>query len=427
MEGLEEEYDFFIIGTGLPETALSQILSVKQGYKILHIDTDTAYGSEFSTLRYSQLEKHFGAKPEEMLAALLEKDREFNIDLTPKLLLQDSKLKEFLVEHQIHELATFTAIKESYFYSDRLHSIPRSESQSLRSSAISFRQKFNVIRFFYNVKSMFNKESLPSTGTMREEFARFGLNEDSCDFIGHAICLNLDDSYLDEPPNKTYDRIVRYVSSIVGYADTESPYIYPHYGLSELCQAFARRSASNGTTFMLGAKFKIMENQQIKITDPNGMEHQVKAKKIIADPRYINKTNPIKRIIRCILILKKGKRESRSIIFLKKNLGRKNDVFCVILGASEMACPPEYEIAVLSTVQEGKDPKKEMEPILEKFDAIKEFIEVRECYREEDTDWMVFTSSVDESALMENIYDDINKVLIKLKIQDRDNNNYKRV
>lgn len=417
----EEHYDFVIIGTGLSETAVSHVISSSRKYKILHLDTSPMYGSEFATLRYSKLEEHFGKPNSEWNKELLAKDKQFNIDLTPKLLLQDSRLKDFLVENSIHELVTFTAIRESYFFTDRLHTIPRNETQALRSSAVSIFQKPRVIRFFYNVRSLFNNGSTEELlsgdrKTMREEFQYYNLDSNSIDFIGHAICLNLDDSYLDRHPKETYDRIIRYVSSIVGFSNSESPYIYPHYGLSELCQAFARRSALNGTLFMLNADIKSIEDGILRVVDPDGVEHTIKAGKIISDPRYIGGSRVSKKIIRCIMILPKSRRNSRSIIFTKRSLKRNNDVFCVVLGAEEMACPPEYEIAILSTVQETDDPATEILPLTSKFDSVETLIEVRECYENDTADNIIFTRSVDESALMENIYDDIESVLKKVNM-----------
>jgi hypothetical protein len=56
--------------------------------------------------------------------------------------------------------------------------------------------------------------------TMREEFNEFGLSEDVREFIGHAIALNLDDSYLNEHPKITYDKICLYVRSVLSFNDS---------------------------------------------------------------------------------------------------------------------------------------------------------------------------------------------------------------
>lgn len=409
-----ELFDYIILGTGLTETAISCMLSKKKDIKVLHIDKNDTYGSEFATLQYKQLEKHFNSS--EFNAEFLGQDRHFNVDLTPKLLLQDSRMKEFLLENEIHELVSFTSIKGSFMYTDRLHSIPTNEAESLRSSVVSLMQKYKVIKFFWHVRSYFDDCSIPMKDTMLEEFQSFGLSEESINFIGHAIALNLDDSYLLKSPRITYDRIVKYVSSIVSYDDMQSPYIYPLYGLSELCQSFSRKAALNGVLFMLRADIKKIEKNEIFLVDPNGDSHYFTAKTIIADPRYYGDSRVTKKIIRCIAILRKGRLESRNIIFMKDQLGRKNDVFCVVLGSDEYACPKGYEIGIISTIKETDNPYAEIEPVLAKLDVIKYFLEIRDVYENDDTGEVIFTKNVDESAVLDNIYDDIERISKKLGI-----------
>lgn len=407
----EDHYDYVIIGTGLAETALSCILAKAGKYKILHLDRNASYGDEFATFQYTQLLQHFGEEANGSDKEFIAHNREFNVDLTPKLLLQDSPMKDFLLENEIQELVSFTSIKGSFLHTKSLHSIPASETQALRSSVVSFMQKPRVVRFFWNVRNFMNSKGASVKNTMREEFARFSLSKDSIDFIGHAIALNLNDDYLEQDPRLTYDRIVRYIASIVCYEETESPYIYPLYGLSELCQAFARRSALLGTIFMLKADIHNITGKTILLTDPSGNRHRITAGKIIADPKHIETSRVAKEIIRCIMILKKDGTVSRNIVFLKSHLNRQNDIFCVVLGREEMACPVGYEVAILSTVKETDNPEEEIAAVVKKFDVIKKFVEVRRLLTNDSTDDIIYTCGVDESAHMDSIYADVQRIL----------------
>lgn len=424
-----EIYDYVIIGTGLTETAISSILSSNPNVKILHLDTNQSYGNEFSTFNYKQLLSHFESKKNliniksqenisEFDKKCLEKNREFNIDLTPKLLLQDSPMKDFLLNNKIQDMVSFTSIKGSYLFTDKLHSIPTNETQSLKSSAIGFMQKYKVIKFFWNIRRLFDSDTIDIKNTMLNEFKSYGLNEESIDFIGHAIALNLDDKYLNEPAGNTYKRIIRYISSLISYDNSESPYIYPLYGLSELCQSFARKSALNGTVFMLNTKINELSGDNITILDPNGDIHYIKPKVVISDPKYWPGSTIQKKIIRCIMILRKGSLDSRNVIYLKRHLKRENDVFCVILNNVEYACPSGYEIGILSTIKETeKSPEEEIRGVLKNYDILRYFIEIREVYTNFDQKNVYFTKNVDESALMDNIYDDISDICDKLKIK----------
>lgn len=409
-----EHFDFVILGTGLAETAVSCVLSKNKDYKILHIDRNSSYGSEFATLQYRQVETYFDPNTTP-IPDFLDKNREFNIDLTPKLLLQDSRMKDFLLENKIEDLVIFGSIKGSYIFSNKLHSIPTSEIEAFKSPVISYREKFKVAKFFWNIRNHFNDSNTKTEGSMMDEFKKFGLSKTSIDFIGHAIALNLNDDYLDNPPKETYNRIVQYISSIVSYENSKSPYIYPIYGLSELCQSFSRKSAVNGTLFMLKADIKKCDGDKIYLIDPNGEKHCYVGGKIIADPRYYPDSVITKEIIRCIMIIRKGSLGSRNIIFLKSHLNRKNDIFCVILGHEECACPEGLEIGIVSTLKETDDPHKELDVVLSNFDIIKYYLETRLIHENSDKKKVIFTKNVDESPLMDNIYDDIESILSKLQ------------
>lgn len=85
-------------------------------------------------------------------------------------------------------------------------------------------------------------------------YAYFGLDQQTVDFIGHAIALHRDDQYLRAPALPTVHRIKLYHDSLTRFEGLRSPFIYPAYGLGELPQAFARLSAVYGGVYMLHQK-----------------------------------------------------------------------------------------------------------------------------------------------------------------------------
>ena len=405
--------DAVILGTGLSESIISMLLS-EQKKKVLVVDTTNCYGSEFATLNYIEFVKLFNAQPNKLFVDI---SNQFNIDLIPKLLLMESNLKNFFLEKQIDAMVTFAPIKGSYFYSDKLYTITKNEASSLKCKAIGFMQKTKIARFFYNLRNI-NKNQYEFRDTMQDEFDFFGLDKLSIDFIGHGIAMYTDDKYLNEPPMKTYDRILKYIQSIVSYENSESPFIYPHYGLSDICQAFVRKSACLGGEFMLNAKIKTIKtkNNLIQIYDSLGTLYNIKYTKLISNPSYFVSNTSIdcrpstikKEIIRCIMICKKNNKfdGSRTITFSHTNFNRNNDVFGIVLGSNTMSCPKDYEVCILSTIKETSDPKKEIMPFIFKFDVINYYIDVRNTY-ENLSDSVIFTENVDESPLMDNIYDNV--------------------
>jgi Rab GDP dissociation inhibitor len=110
---------------------------------------------------------------------------------------------------------------------------------------------------------------------MRAVFQKFNLNDTTCEFIGHAMALQLDEKfliptpfhprrdpslthllssfspsrYLDQPALPTCQQCKLYGLSVAVCGD--SPYYYPKYGIGELGQAFARLSAVFGAVYIL--------------------------------------------------------------------------------------------------------------------------------------------------------------------------------
>lgn len=72
--------------------------------------------------------------------------------------------------------------------------------------------------------------------SMTEVYKQFGLGEMTIDFIGHAIALHRDDSYMAQPAYDTVMKVKLYYNSLTRFEGTASPYIYPLYGLGELPQ-----------------------------------------------------------------------------------------------------------------------------------------------------------------------------------------------
>ena len=61
------------------------------------------------------------------------------------------------------------------------------------------------------------------------------------DFIGHAVALYSDDSFINRPAIEVYKKIILYMNSMGAYGD--SPFIYPIYGLAGIPEGFSRKCA----------------------------------------------------------------------------------------------------------------------------------------------------------------------------------------
>lgn len=117
---------------------------------------------------------------------------------------------------------------------------------------------------------------------------KFSLEVNTLDFLGHAVALYTDNSYVDRPALEVIKKVQLYVDSAGRFGD--SPFIYPIYGLSGIPESFSRKSAVYGGTYMLNVELKKLEtvNGIHKLTGVwDGQEGHCTAKKIIAHPNYM--------------------------------------------------------------------------------------------------------------------------------------------
>lgn len=173
---------------------------------------------------------------------------------------------------------------------------------------------------------------------MKDVYDKFGLEDGTKDFIGHAMALYLDDAYATTKGTapEAIERIRLYGNSVARYG--KSPYIYPLYGLGELPQGFARLSAIYGGTYMLNTSVDevLYEGDAavgIKATmsgiEPE-MKFETKAKMILGDPSYFpNKVKVTGHVLRAICVLKHpltgtNDADSAQLIIPQSQVGRKN-------------------------------------------------------------------------------------------------------
>lgn len=218
--------------------------------------------------------------------------------------------------------------------------------EAVRSSLMGLFEKRRAKRFFEWVQNY--KSDDPATHQaidldrtpMRDVYTKFGLEAGTQDFIGHAMALHLDDSYLGRPARETYDRIMLYTSSLARYG--KSPYIYPLYGLGELPQGFARLSAIYGGTYMLDKPVdEVVLDDKGKFVGIRSGEETVKAKQVIGDPTYFvgakdrdgeDRIYEEGKVVRAICILKHpipstDNSDSTQLIIPQNQVGRKHDIY----------------------------------------------------------------------------------------------------
>lgn len=417
---MNETYDVIVLGTGLTECILSGLLSV-EGKKVLQMDRNDYYGGESASLKLTQMFEKFknGQSP----PAEYGHNRDWNVDLIPKFMMANGVFVRILTHLSVTNYLEFKQIAGSYVFRDgKISKVPATEMEAARSSLMGLFEKRRAKKFFEWVQGYDQNNPNAWQGldikkvTMTDVYKYFGLESGTQDFIGHAMALYLDDSYLSQPAKETYERIVLYTTSMLRYG--KSPYVYPLYGLGELPQSFARRSAIYGGTFMLNRKVdEALFDENGVFTGVKSEGEVAKAPIVIADPSYFpTKVKKCGKVIRAICLLKHpipntDNSDSIQIIIPQNQVNRKHDIYVAMVSFSHNVCAQDYYVAIVSTKVETDRPEYEIEPglnllgpICEKFVSI---VDIEEPVADGSADKCFISKSYDATSHFETVCDDV--------------------
>jgi Rab GDP dissociation inhibitor len=188
--------------------------------------------------------------------------------------------------------------------------VPATEMEALKSGLMGMFEKKRMANF-YKAQSNINLEDQKTWDnfdlrgkTMQELFKKYSLEENTIDFLGHAVALEVNDEYLTKPAIQTIPKMKLYSDSMGKYG--LSPFLYPVYGLGGLPESFSRLCAIHGGTYMLNTPVNELLFENGKIVGVRSGEGVAKAPLVICDPSYVRdlkKTKVTGRVIRAICIL----------------------------------------------------------------------------------------------------------------------------
>ncbi|KAF3793977.1 Guanosine nucleotide diphosphate dissociation inhibitor [Nymphaea thermarum] len=381
---MDEEYDVIVLGTGLKECILSGLLSVDR-LKVLHMDRNDYYGGESTSLNLIQLWKRFRGndKPPETLGS----SKEYNVDMVPKFMMANGALVRALIHTDVTKYLSFKAVDGSFVYNKgKIYKVPATDVEALKSPLMGLFEKRRARKFFVYVQDY--EENNPTTHdgldlktvTTKELIEKFGLDENTVDFIGHALALHRDDDYQNQPALDTVKRMKLYAESLARFQGG-SPYIYPLYGLGELPQAFARLSAVYGGTYMLNKpECKVEFDESGKAFGVTSEGETAKCKKVVCDPSYLpNKVKKVGKVARAICIMNHpipntNDSHSVQVILPQKQLERKSDMYLFCCSYSHNIAPKGKYIAFVSTEAETDNPETELKPGIDILGPVEETI-----------------------------------------------------
>lgn len=344
---MNETYDAIVLGTGLKECIIAGLLAKLEGKKILQIDRNSYYGAESASLNLTNLWKNFrdGKTPPKEYG----ENRDWNVDLIPKYVMAGGDLLKLLFKTGVIHYLEWKIIDGTYVYQwDKggvfssakgiISKVPANAKEALSSDLMGLFEK-NRFRKFLNYIEDWRREDtkthnkIEPDAPFKDVLKKFSLEDNTADFIGHAVALETTDDFMNKPVWKMMESLKLYQNSIGRYGD--SPFIYPVYGLSGLAEGFSRLCALYGGTYMLNRDCdEILYDENGKFKGIKSQGEVAFAKMLIADPTYIKKLEPKKvnsigQIIRCICILKKPVPKTKDmastqIIIPQKQVNRKN-------------------------------------------------------------------------------------------------------
>ncbi|CAE7330061.1 Gdi1 [Symbiodinium sp. KB8] len=195
----------------------------------------------------------------------LGENREWNVDLIPKFIMASGDLVKILLKTKVSRYLEWKSCEGTYVYQYQeaglfsgakyIHKVPATATDGLKSPLMGMLEKprfINFAQFIMNWeddKPGTHQDIDPRRHTMAQVYQKFGLQESTIDFIGHAVALHPNDSYLNGPCGPTIQKCRLYLQSVLQYGG--SPFIYPIYGLGGLPEGFSRLAAIHRGTYML--------------------------------------------------------------------------------------------------------------------------------------------------------------------------------
>ncbi|CAL5990673.1 Rab_GDP dissociation inhibitor [Hexamita inflata] len=405
---MEEKYDAIVLGTGLKEGIISALLSV-HGKKVLHMDRNNYYGGDCATIKLTDLYKMFGEDPA-TIPQNMGRDADWNIDLVPKFILSGGDLMRMLRHADCLMYLDFGRVAGHFvLYKDNIHRVPCTVKEALASKLMGIFEKKRMADLLQSINDYFDPDKKkpmkmdPKKNTVKEFFAEYGLDDETRDFIVHAMSLATNMDCLNKPAYETFEKINLYTYSLALYG--ASPFIYPMYGLGDLPQAFARLAAVWGGTYMLDRKIdEILYDENGKVAGIRSGTEKAYAPLVIGDPSYFPEyVSEVGKVGRGIVILKSPLEQcakqsevetdkagnkvfatSAQIIvtgIAAKN-GREEDIYITTQGYQHRTTPKGLQLGFISgTVK--TDNEAELEPgwkILSGAGILKKFYKVTKMY-----------------------------------------------
>ena len=270
--------------------------------------------------------------------------------------------------------------------------VPSNDMEALKSNLMGLFEKKRLMNFYKYLENVDLEDKKTwkdvdlTTAKMQDMYKKYKLEENTIDFLGHAVALHIDDAYLQQPAADTMGKMQLYLDSIGRYGD--SPFLYPIYGLGGLPEAFSRLCAIHGGTYMLNTQVDEILMEDGKVKGIRSGDKTATAPLVICDPSYCSDQfkKPIGKVIRAICLLNHpipntNNAPSIQIILPAKQLGKRTDTYISMVSYSHLICAKGIYVAIISATVETDHPEQEIQPAVGLLgDILEMFVSVSNVY-----------------------------------------------
>ncbi|OQS03060.1 rab proteins geranylgeranyltransferase component A, partial [Thraustotheca clavata] len=418
----ESTYDVVVVGTGMVEAIVAGALA-RVGKKVLHLDTNDYYGSNYGSFNFNQFNEWLNAKSvhsdeadlgdnlhvpikstfhctplfQAQAGGFAPRSTSFSIDIQPKLLLSSSPLVDVLVESGVGRYLDFLALNKTCMYTPQppryppVWQVPCSKTDVFKSR-LNVMEKRHLMKFLQfvadygdddattlNERDLAVGRALKRPQNKRNQKDEVGVDEypvllDALtkhfklsptlqNVVLHAVLL------LTTPPSRelqtspSLDKIYHFLSSIGRFAP--SPFLTPMYGVAELAQAFCRLSAVYGGIYYLRApltNYKLQENKvEHLVTTEEGKTW--KAEHFVVNAMYANPWGYQSKetcLLRGVFLVPSSM--ERTIIIVPPNTLHDHPyaIHVLEIDGTASVCPNEHTLIHVSTPISASTPHADM-------------------------------------------------------------------
>ncbi len=402
--------EYIILSLLIKYPKIKKISINPEDLKIYQLNKSKIIGESSPSLSISQLYQKFGKVfPKDKYGD----EKDWNIDLIPKIMLRNSPLIKLFLITYIYDYIEWKTIEQVYVYQyDKggmfsspkgvIYKVPQNQDETWGSDILGIFEKNRCKKFYNYISNLIfeengnikNTENIDINNISFKELGnKFSLEDNTLDFIGHAVALYSDDDFLQNNSINVIKKIKFYIDNLALNEDKNkipnyyiTPFIYPIWGFQKIYKNYERELCLYEYKYVNENDIEeILYDEENKFKGIKTIKgEKIYGKILLSSPEYMIKFKKVEKknqIIRRIIISPSpipslNSVDSCQIIIPKKQTGLKNDIFVLQLGYGHCVSRKGYYIIFISCWDDGRDINQQLKPVMDVLGLNKDMIEI---------------------------------------------------